>query len=924
MKSYIILPISIFFSTIIFAQTPISGIINQYYAITNIDYCLGKIDLTSSTGLSVGDQVLIIQMQGATMNVSETTAFGNITNLAGAGLFERAQVNQITGNSIFLANLLLNQYDIVGKVQLVKIPVFPDAVVTDTLKAMPWNGTTGGVLALEVTGQLTLNAPIDASGVGFRGGTAGIVGNNVCNGLTNIQGYAYGLNNWRAARKGEGIAAYIIGKEAGRGAQTNGGGGGNDHNSGGGGGGNLAPGGTGGRNKEPSILRCSGIYPGVGGKAIAGSENRIFMGGGGGAGHDNNLSLPNGGDGGGIIIIQANNITGNGQSISANGESPALAQGDGGSGGGGGGSIRVMIGGTLNNVNIQANGGKGSDVENTNQPRCFGAGGGGSGGEVQVNSGAVVSVLGGKAGVSINSILPTCATDLTAMAEDGVDGTASSNVIIPQSNIAIAPPTIIDQPADYYLCDFFPDSIPVVVSPGNFNYQWELEDATGNFVPLMTGNDFNGVNSPTLIVESATFKDSNIRLRVFSDCYPPVFSNVFTLRSNAKPLADFAFESVDGTVNFLEGSAGGEMFAWNFGDGQSSIEEDPVHTYATAGIYDVTLTVSNRCGSDSITKQVKAGRLPKAAFTATPTSGCAPISVSFTNQTTDAASYSWIFPGGSPATSNQATPTVLYDRPGSYTVTLIASNIIGVDTLTVENIVVVNDEPEVAFTYAANQTLVAFTNKTMRAQQVSWDFGDGQTSLEVDPVHQFSVSNFYTVTLTATNECGTATFTDEVLAAEPLAAQFNTRIRSGCAPMSARFTNNSRGQFDSQVWTFQGGNPGTSTDPSPLVRYDLPGKYDVTLSVKGPFGENTVTSTDYIEVFPGPKPEFSFSLNGLSVQFTNLSQAASSYQWSFGDKTYSNETNPSHTYTTPGIYSVTLNAQNAACAVAYAVNVWVK
>ncbi|MEM1218922.1 MAG: hypothetical protein AAGH79_08415, partial [Bacteroidota bacterium] len=213
------------------AQTPLSGIINQYTSVVSYDSCLSVLTVADASSFTLGDQVLIIQMQGASIDESNSASFGTITNLGAAGLFEKAQITEITNNEIFLENRLLHQYDYAGSVQLVSFPRFDNATITGEVTGEAWNGTTGGVIALEVSGQLTMNADINASGLGFRGGQVNILNSN-CQWFLNEDNYFYSATNWRGAAKGEGIVPIISGKEAGRGAQANGGGGGNDHNSG--------------------------------------------------------------------------------------------------------------------------------------------------------------------------------------------------------------------------------------------------------------------------------------------------------------------------------------------------------------------------------------------------------------------------------------------------------------------------------------------------------------------------------------------------------------------------------------------------------------------------------------------------------------------------------------------------------------------
>ncbi|MCB0661889.1 MAG: PKD domain-containing protein, partial [Saprospiraceae bacterium] len=102
----------------------------------------------------------------------------------------------------------------------------------------------------------------------------------------------------------------------------------------------------------------------------------------------------------------------------------------------------------------------------------------------------------------------------------------------------------------------------------------------------------------------------------------------------------------------------------------------------------------------------------------------------------------------------------------------------------------------------------------------------------------------------------------------------------------------------------------TSTDENPVVEYDTPGNYDVTLIVSNAAGADTVTFTDYIAVQTTPNPAFSAAVDQANVDFTNNSTGADAYAWDFGDGSTSSEENPTHVYTMDGTYTVTLSTEN--------------
>lgn len=393
---------------------PISQIINDYTPVLALNPCNNSLTVEDASEFGIGDTVLVIQMKGADIDSTNTIQFGDVININGAGNYEFNYVSQKTGNILSLRNRLTRTYNIPnGKVQLVRVPYYNSISVTDTLTCLPWDGSKGGVLAFHVRDTLQLNANIDVSGKGFRGG----MGMNTLLNSTNCgqTNYFFPSSSLVAASKGEGIASISNNISSGRGPLANGGGGGQDHNSGGGGGGNGAVGGLGGYQWQD----CTGAVDnrGLGGKVQAYSNaiNKIFLGGGGGAGHCNNLGFnSNGGNGGGIIIIRSDKIRNNGYQIISKGAEAAACTPNGnfgycheGMGGGGSaGTILLEINTAIDAALINTTGGNGGSMSGEDVGK-LGPGGGGSGGVTWFKSATQptnFSVLdnGGSNGVNIN------------------------------------------------------------------------------------------------------------------------------------------------------------------------------------------------------------------------------------------------------------------------------------------------------------------------------------------------------------------------------------------------------------------------------------------------------------------------------------------------------------------------------------------
>ncbi|MEL6718913.1 MAG: PKD domain-containing protein, partial [Bacteroidota bacterium] len=614
-------------------NTSISGQINDYAKVNDIDYCQAAIVVSSTTGFSVGTSVILIQMQGAEIeevdNPEETGRdFGEILSLNEAGLYEKSTIRAVRGDSIFLENQLLNTYNTDASVQLVSMPTFVNATVADTIKAKPWDGETGGIIAFSVESTLVLNAPIDANGTGFRGGQIESPENQCTGGFNNARNLVYRTGDWRGAPKGEGLRKIIAGKENGMGPQANGGGGGNDHNAGGGGGAHVSMGGQGGVRLNPGLLSCRGNNPGLSGNPLVGIENRLFFGGGGGAGHSNNAqpASANGGNGGGIIIIEATDIVSNSQTLMANGETPGNATGDGASGGGAGGTVALFIpnaGAIIDPLFVETKGGNGGNVDNgLNANACMGPGGGGSGGRVLSNvpedGNLNIDVSGGDFGRSGNSTVQGC-NNARNEADNGEVGLFESVPMLVEGSSPISEPEIIVQPENLLSCTGETATISVEASGAELRYQWQIDRGTG-FANLPEGELFMNVNTPTLSISNVTLEmDGNLfRLLVTSECLGEAISAPIPLVIESQAtIPNFEFElQPGGVVVFTNTSDFAERIVWDFGEGVASTSNSTSFTFPAEGEYEVTLTASNECGEKSITKTVTVVFEPTAAFDA--------------------------------------------------------------------------------------------------------------------------------------------------------------------------------------------------------------------------------------------------------------------------------------------------------------------
>lgn len=516
-----------------FSQTRIGGVINDYAHVTALKVGSDSVIVATDEQFlqfSVGDTVLLIQMKGAIVYTDEPgdeSAFGRPKNRAGvAGAQEFFIVNELdrANRCISFSVNIKTEFCDSCSVQLVRVPSFHSARVTSELTASPWDSTsvTGGILALFAGKKLVLDAPIDVTGKGFKGGAVSSgdlipVENN----FDKLFEYRYSVISDSAGFKGEGLAINTYPYWKGRGANFTGGGGGNGAASGGGGGSNYGAGGRGGYEISGSH------YGGNGGFSVSTTNGGLddfsgglFLGGGGGASRFSTGTASAGGNGGGIVIIICDSlIIGNDNRIIADGETPATAASGmaGAGGGGGGGSIAIYAQGfTDDSLVLSVKGGKGGS--HSSEPA--GEGGGGGGGYITTShilgSKVVMELTGGKQGDN---------TDLLLSGVPSGNAGDSTNDFVPNLNGFLFNVIWSEKNGSYTdsICsDIIPQKIIGSVPQGTapFEYSWQRTVDVENQDSYSVIPDAVEIDYTSLTVESDTFwvrrivKDSSSPLNI--------------------------------------------------------------------------------------------------------------------------------------------------------------------------------------------------------------------------------------------------------------------------------------------------------------------------------------------------------------------------------------------------------------------------
>lgn len=311
-------------------------------------------------------------------------------------------------------------------------------------------------------------------------------------------------------------------------------------------------------------------------------------------------------------------------------------------------------------------------------------------------------------------------------------------------------------------------------------------------------------------------------------------------------------------------------------------------------------------------------------------SGCAPFTVQFQNNSSSANDYSWNFGDGSPETT-QSSPTHTYTNPGVYTVTLIANNthscLVTSDTTTLTIIVdtsSIRSDFDYTIISSCDPYTVSFTNTSQYNTNpigaanttFHWDFGDGTSFSGVNPpLHQYADTGTYVVTLVMTDSlaCNSPQTIQKTVSLDMfLVIAGFTLPDSICIGETVDFTNTSQHALS---WHWDLGNGSTSGTFLPNMDFTVPGTFTIKQVASNSDACNKADSISHtITVVQNPIASFLFApvipITNEPTTYTNTSQFADSYLWLFGDGVTSTETHPVYMHLRSGTYDVCLVASN--------------
>ena len=408
--------------------------------------------------------------------------------------------------------------------------------------------------------------------------------------------------------------------------------------------------------------------------------------------------------------------------------------------------------------------------------------------------------------------------------------------------------------------------------------------------------------------------------------------NAVVINPYAKPI--FSASKTKGcpplTVVFQNSTTNGASYVWDFGDGSKSSAVTPTHIFTKQGTFKVTLTSKNAdgCIDTSIAKTTITVKDPTPIYKAPATIiACLPFTTSFSDATTSAVSWSWDFGDGT--TSTDKYPTHTYNAIGDYTVSLsvITTNGCHMSFPVFQKISIIKTKADFSFTTNQCPPYYAYcSDSSSGATQWYWDFGDGTTSPEKNPVHSFTGSGTYTISLTIGTAGGCTQRTSKSVYFTPFQASAGPGLVPFVFPAKVSFYSNA---INATRYHWDFGDKDTSDLANPTHTYQDSDHYVIHLTI---WNSKGCKLSYTLEPFPRKKPItppvdnnnngsavlkagfISSSAKGcapLIVNFRNSSNLANAVYWDFGDGTTSTALNPNHIYKTQGKYTVTLIAADA-------------
>lgn len=448
------------------------------------------------------------------------------------------------------------------------------------------------------------------------------------------------------------------------------------------------------------------------------------------------------------------------------------------------------------------------------------------------------------------------------------------------------------------------------------------------FIWMIEGQD--SIKTEQLLFDVNTPGSYKVELlaKTLDGCYYhfPVSEGIQVFDTKAKfSIKGNTYGCGEHTVQFISQSTDAKQYLWTFGNGITSTEENPKVTF-NPGTYTVNLEVSAGNCSDTFIREdyIVVDEL-QASFSYEIDQTCVPVKATFTNESINGVSYLWDFGDGQ--TSTEKNPVHMYERPPSTAVSLIVTNDKGCEqkyNTPIAGIFVAD--------FTANETVlcipsaIQFESSIPNAVAWLWSFGDGATSSDESPLHEYVNAGLYDVELiaTSTNGCVDTVKKASFIQMEELKADFEVLEENAinCVPSEIAFSNNSIGATKF-LWNFGDGTQ--SEVKNPVHIYNSVGNFDVTLMVWNEIGCIDTLLIEEMITTSGPETKFTIDNKVICMPdkaiFRDASVSAISWIWYFGDGNTSSEKNPQHKYEKSGWYKARLIATNEnGCTQSYQID----
>lgn len=392
----------------------------------------------------------------------------------------------------------------------------------------------------------------------------------------------------------------------------------------------------------------------------------------------------------------------------------------------------------------------------------------------------------------------------------------------------------------------------------------------------------------------------------------------------ASPVASFSADRlnacVPSTIQFTDKSVDNSgsivSWEWNFGDGTTSTQQNPSHSYTESGFYTVSLKITSSSGCSASSSRFRYIRIfagVEADFNFKEPPTCEPpFVVNFDNITSGpgAMTYAWNFGNGSTSTTED--PSSSFTAPGNYEVSLTATSEFGCSNSTSKTISIqgYNTDFTGPDTICINSTASFQNTSTDIPQSVLWTLGDS-TSTENNPVATFNQAGTFPIKLVQQfPNCADSVIRNLVVMPKPV-VQFNANNPKGCkVPHTVNFIDQTANAVS---WQWDFGDGSSSTEKNPQHVYQSTGTFAVKLKVIDRFGcENEIIKDSLISIIE-PSVSITNAPAGGCIPFVfrptiqvNSLEPIASYLWDFGDGNTSTASNPSHTYSDSGTYNLQL------------------